>query len=212
MLFLIFPAVLLLQNAPATTGATGLSSSGEEVSASVSMTGPNITRGIAGEQSVVFGFVNGLFPSIRYDKLHFMLIKYKVADRVVETNRSSVLKPICSIVNSEVAVDDQDSFDVIISRLMEEYRPRSLPTALTIRNNLPLYKVRPANASGEPRGDEAFATAQDPCSVCHEEFLEGNRVAELPCSHCFHQSCLVPWLETHNTCPVCRIDLPFENR
>ena len=29
----------------------------------------------------------------------------------------------------------------------------------------------------------------------------------MPCSHLFHDECLVPWLERHNTCPVCRFEL-----
>ncbi|KAK9868967.1 hypothetical protein WJX84_004227 [Apatococcus fuscideae] len=39
---------------------------------------------------------------------------------------------------------------------------------------------------------------------------EGGEVLQLPCKHCFHQDCLMPWLELHNTCPVCRHALPVE--
>jgi hypothetical protein len=40
-------------------------------------------------------------------------------------------------------------------------------------------------------------------SACGEEKPAPSRLT-MPCSHWFHASCLVPWLITNNTCPVCR--------
>merc|ERR1719219_1901219 len=45
------------------------------------------------------------------------------------------------------------------------------------------------------------------CSVCWEDFSEGEQVKLLECEHCFHEGCIVPWLELHGTCPVCRKEL-----
>jgi len=42
------------------------------------------------------------------------------------------------------------------------------------------------------------------CSVCWEDFKLEESVKQLECSHCFHKDCIVPWLELHGTCPVCR--------
>jgi len=45
------------------------------------------------------------------------------------------------------------------------------------------------------------------CSVCWEDFTDGEEVKKLECDHCFHSGCIVPWLELHGTCPVCRKEL-----
>ena len=42
------------------------------------------------------------------------------------------------------------------------------------------------------------------CSVCWDDFKLDEDVRQLKCEHIFHQDCIIPWLELHNTCPVCR--------
>ncbi|KAK8738174.1 hypothetical protein OTU49_004084, partial [Cherax quadricarinatus] len=42
------------------------------------------------------------------------------------------------------------------------------------------------------------------CSVCMEDFTIDESVRRLYCEHCFHNDCIIPWLELHGTCPICR--------
>lgn len=49
------------------------------------------------------------------------------------------------------------------------------------------------------------------CPVCKEEFVIEERGITLPCQHNFHQHCILPWLEEHNSCPICRFELPTDD-
>jgi E3 ubiquitin-protein ligase RNF115/126 len=48
------------------------------------------------------------------------------------------------------------------------------------------------------------------CSVCLENFEMGTEAKEMPCHHKFHSHCILPWLELHSSCPICRFQLPTE--
>uniref|UniRef100_A0A1D2ACM3 RING-type domain-containing protein n=1 Tax=Auxenochlorella protothecoides TaxID=3075 RepID=A0A1D2ACM3_AUXPR len=102
-----------------------------------------------------------------------------------------------------------ESMDDIMTRIMDDYQPVSHPTARRAREAFPRLRVRPAGQK-DPGEGEAAAAAGEPCSICHETYSPGDEVVELPCDHCFHPDCVMPWLETHNTCPVCRLELPAE--
>ena len=74
----------------------------------------------------------------------------------------------------------------------------STPTSNDFVNNLPTFEAK----SG---------INYQPCTVCQESFQEKEVVSILPCSHIYHKNCLLPWFTTHNTCPVCRYEMPIDD-
>jgi E3 ubiquitin-protein ligase RNF115/126 len=48
------------------------------------------------------------------------------------------------------------------------------------------------------------------CPVCQDHYAEGDKLTQMPCQHWFHTDCLIPWLELHSNCPVCRKDIPTQ--
>ncbi|CAM0912283.1 unnamed protein product [Alopecurus aequalis] len=49
------------------------------------------------------------------------------------------------------------------------------------------------------------------CAVCMDDFQLGAAAKQLPCKHVFHKDCILPWLELHSSCPVCRHELPTDD-
>lgn len=48
------------------------------------------------------------------------------------------------------------------------------------------------------------------CSVCLDDFEIGAEAKEMPCKHKFHNGCIIPWLELHSSCPICRYQIPSD--
>ncbi|XP_020588755.1 E3 ubiquitin-protein ligase RING1-like [Phalaenopsis equestris] len=76
------------------------------------------------------------------------------------------------------------------------------PAAKTAIASLPDVKI----AQDQLASDEAQ------CAVCKESFEIEEMVKQLPCKHLFHKDCILPWLELHNSCPVCRYELPTDDQ
>ncbi|KAD2393328.1 hypothetical protein E3N88_40305 [Mikania micrantha] len=60
---------------------------------------------------------------------------------------------------------------------------------------------------------EVKATDIEVCAICKDKLSNNEEeiVKQLPCGHMYHEDCIVPWLGSRNTCPVCRYELPTDD-
>ncbi|VDM96987.1 unnamed protein product [Thelazia callipaeda] len=51
---------------------------------------------------------------------------------------------------------------------------------------------------------------QERCSICLEEYKEGQELRVLFCGHEFHPKCVDPWLLSNRRCPLCQYDVVYK--
>ncbi|XP_076826952.1 E3 ubiquitin-protein ligase RNF115 [Brachyhypopomus gauderio] len=91
----------------------------------------------------------------------------------------------------------QGGLDAVITQLLGQFENTGPPPAEKEKiSSLPTVIV------SQEQADSSME-----CPVCKEDYTVGEPVRQLPCNHFFHSDCIVPWLELHDTCPVCRKSL-----
>jgi hypothetical protein len=91
-------------------------------------------------------------------------------------------------------------FESQLQRLFAMHQPAARPASKQALDELVQVPV-----------SEQDVAAKTTCSVCMEEFKLSDMATKLPCTHMFHKDCLMPWLQSNHTCPVCRFALKTED-
>lgn len=91
----------------------------------------------------------------------------------------------------------------LIQQLAENYPNRygNPPASVSAVDELPTISIT----------QEHLGTDASQCAICKDEFESCLEVKQMPCKHLYHPDCILPWLALHNTCPVCRFELPTDD-
>ena len=109
---------------------------------------------------------------------------------------------VSSLINSQY---ENEEIEQILNYVMnnDENKYGSPPAAKSEINKLKKYTLSQENL-------DSFG-CENSCPVCKEDFEIGNKMMDLPCKHYFHEECLMPWLNQHDSCPICRFELKTDD-
>ena len=111
---------------------------------------------------------------------------------------------------SQIPGGNQDAILEMVRRISEQEAERTRKkkkAKVSAVEKLPVVKIDRKHCK-----KLAGANNYEPpsCTVCVDPIAMSTKGMFMPCGHIFHPDCLKPWLESSNTCPVCRYELPLE--
>ncbi|XP_012140570.2 E3 ubiquitin-protein ligase Iruka isoform X1 [Megachile rotundata] len=124
-----------------------------------------------------------------------------VAQTVTQPGQLPVFNIRLFLGNPGDYVWGQDGLDAIVTQLLNQLDgtgPPPLPRKQI--DEIPTTTVTQSHVDSKLQ-----------CSVCWEDFKLSESVKQLSCQHLYHGPCIIPWLELHGTCPICRQNLGDQN-
>ncbi|KAK3427642.1 hypothetical protein EUGRSUZ_F03819 [Eucalyptus grandis] len=108
--------------------------------------------------------------------------------------------PICLGLQIEIWRTEEGELAAALQESINSTDFRAIPAAQEAINMLEKMKPDKSRSKGE---------VAESCSICFEEMkvLEVE-VVRMPCEHVFHYDCIVRWLNTSHSCPLCRFPMP----
>ncbi|KAL5805448.1 hypothetical protein ACOSQ4_028181 [Xanthoceras sorbifolium] len=100
-------------------------------------------------------------------------------------------------------LDDRDYEEMLEHLFLTDNSRRGAPpAAMSFINSLPRVIV-----NEEHEKHDGLT-----CAICRDVLPIGTEVNQLPCLHLYHPSCILPWLNARNSCPLCRYELPTDDQ
>lgn len=122
------------------------------------------------------------------------IFKFKTGRRA--TSKDIPLPPLI-VEQDALAIAGQSTTTTSLKKKIQSCMTTRLPESIRAFSKKPL----PSNHRFEP--------SLQICSICTEDFVDGDNIRRLPCHHIFHPRCIDPWLSGFAvTCPLWQV-YPF---
>ncbi|KAL2619889.1 hypothetical protein R1flu_000094 [Riccia fluitans] len=98
---------------------------------------------------------------------------------------------------------DARGFEMLLQQMAENDNSRkgAPPASKAAVDCLPCISIQQSHV------DDGSAV----CAICKDVVAVGEPAKQLPCFHLYHEDCILPWLNSRNSCPVCRYELPTDD-
>ena len=110
----------------------------------------------------------------------------------------------------DVMPDDSPAFqqyDAVIQRILSRLATTDFATTIAVGGSTRRRATPDDIALLSEHSFEVAAAGEgrsEPCEICLDEYVSGDRVRTLGCFHRFHARCVDAWLLEAGTCPICR--------
>ncbi|OMO87717.1 Zinc finger, RING-type [Corchorus capsularis] len=160
--------------------------------------GPNMVLSLFADTDAPLDFLRTI--------LHDILVYAFKADADSVNLGRKVIKLIVEVL--VVEPDEDDDYDQAVDESLSKlnFKPASRASIQTLKRVklgddgplLPLKKRRKLDC----------LSSKKQCTICLDEFSDGEELVWMPCGHVYHNHCIVTWLETSHLCPLCRFQMP----
>jgi hypothetical protein len=96
---------------------------------------------------------------------------------------------------------------IIFLQSMQNQPSGSPPASKESLKRLKKFNMTEEYCKKSEKGELEFPS----CSVCLTDIGKDQPTTLVPCGHMFHDECISKWLNMHNSCPVCRYELPTDD-
>jgi len=178
----------------------------------------DIDRGPGGSRTILIngppsfgGNRRGMPPEDRHPNGGSLMAQYLLAMLTQRTGREGLADPFSGFSFLGGPEDgrmgdyvfNQEALDHIITQIMEQgSSSRPVPATEDVMQQLNREVL-----------EEGSSLLDRECAVCKDQFAlnteepDDQVIVTLPCKHPFHEGCIMPWLKSSATCPVCRFQL-----